>query len=135
MDPTLPPPRLGVLVVDDEPLLRNLLAAVLQRNGFAVWVAESGQDALNLYQLNQSAISVVLLDVRMPGMDGPQTLAALQRVNPAVVCSFMTGHAGGYSAESLLALGAVRLFEKPFQLDEIASALRQTAHLAGRRTG
>ncbi len=77
----------------------------------------------------------MLLDVRMPGMDGPQTLAALKRINPAVLCCFMTGYAGDYTGEGLLALGAVRLFEKPFQLDEIAPALWQTAQLAGRRTG
>ncbi len=47
----------------------------------------------------------------------------------------MTGHSGEYTGEGLLALGAVRLFEKPFHLDEIASALWQTAQLAGRRTG
>ena len=78
---------------------------------------------------------MVLLDVRMPGMDGPQTLASLQRIDPAVVCCFMTGHAGGYTADGLLALGAVRLFEKPFRLDDMAQALWQTAQLAGRRTG
>ncbi len=132
-DPTLPPP--GVLVVDDEPLIRNLLDAVLRRSGFAVWAADGGRSALDLYRQNQSAISVVLLDVRMPGMDGPQTLAALQRLNPAVVCCFMTGHAGGQTAEGLLRLGAVRLFEKPFRLDDVAQTLWQTAQLAGRRTG
>ena len=134
-DSTPPPPPFGVLVVDDEPLIRNLLDAVLRRSGFAVWAADGGRSALDLYRQNQSAISVVLLDVRMPGMDGPQTLAALQRLNPAVACCFMTGHAAGHTPESLLALGAVRLFEKPFRLDDMAQALRQTAQLAGRRTG
>ncbi len=134
-DPTLPPPHPGVLVVDDEPYIRNLLDAVLRRHGFAVWAADGGRAALDLYRQHQSAISVVLLDVRMPGMDGPQTLASLQRIDPAVVCCFMTGHAGGCTADGLLALGAVRLFEKPFRLDDMAQALRQTAQLAGRRTG
>jgi len=134
-DPTLPPPRPGILVVDDEPVVRNLLDLVLRRSGFAVWAADGGPSALDLYRQNQSAISVVLIDVRMPDMDGPQTLAALRRINPAVVCCFMSGHAGEYTPEGLLALGAVRLFEKPFRADELAQALRQTAQLAGRRTG
>ncbi|HVS35090.1 MAG TPA: response regulator [Gemmataceae bacterium] len=134
-DSTPPPPRPGVLVVDDEPQIRNLLEAVLRRSGFAVWTADGGRSALDCYQKNQSAISVVLLDVRMPGMDGPQTLAGLLRINPAAACCFMTGHAGDYTPEGLLALGAVRLFEKPFRLDDIASGLWQTAQLAGRRTG
>jgi len=134
-DATHPLPRPGVLVVDDEPMLRGLLDVILRRRGFTVWTADGGRSAVEVYQQNQSSISVVLLDVRMPGMDGPQTLAALKRVDPAVLCCFMTGHAGEYTAENLLAQGAVRLFPKPFQVDEIGAALWQTAQLAGRRTG
>ena len=134
-EPTKPASRPGVLVVDDEALLRKLLSTILQRQGFSVWMADGGRAALDLYRQHQAAVSVVLLDVRMPDMDGPQTLAALQRINPAVVCCFMSGQAGDHTPESLLALGAVRLFEKPFRTDELARALWQTAHLAGRRTG
>ena len=135
MQATYPAPRPGILVVDDEALLRNLLQTVLHRKGFAVWSAESGRSAVEAYQQHRDAVSVVLLDVRMPDMDGPQTLAALQRIDPAVVCCFMSGDTGAHTPESLLALGAVRLFEKPFRVEELAQALWQTAQLAGRRTG
>src|SRR5947209_6919317 len=99
--------RPGILVVDDEPALRSLLKTVLQRKGFAVWLADGGCAALDIYRERQAAISVVLMDVRMPDLDGPHTLAALQRINPAVACCFMTGYAGEYTPEGLLALGAI----------------------------
>ena len=131
----LPVSRPGILVVDDEAVLRQLLQTVLQRKGFTVWLAEGGRAALEVYQERQASVSVVLMDVRMPDMDGPQTLAALQRINPAVACCFMTGYAGEYTPESLLALGAIRLFDKPFRVEDMAQTLWQTAQLAGRRTG
>jgi len=67
----------------------------------------------------------VLLDVRMPEMDGPQTLAALRSINPEVRCCFMSGHTGDYSAEQLLELGASHVFQKPFGLSELAWTLQR----------
>ena len=58
--------RPGILVVDDEPVLRNLLQTVLQRKGFTVWLADGGRSALEIYRERQASISVVLMDVRMP---------------------------------------------------------------------
>src|SRR6266511_1810436 len=72
----------GVLVVDDDALLRTLLYEVLRQEGFAVWTAANGFEALTLYDLQRGAIDLVLLDVNMPGRDGPETLAALRRRGP-----------------------------------------------------
>ncbi len=88
------------------PSFVNLLQTVLvvQRKGFAVWLADSGRSALEIYRERQVLVSVVLMDVRMPDLDGPQTLSAMQRINPAVACCFMTGYAGEYTPEGLLAM-------------------------------
>jgi CheY-like chemotaxis protein len=63
----------GILVVDDESAIRKVLGIVLSRHGFSVWTAAGGGEAVALFRQHQGSIGLVLLDVRMPGMDGPQT--------------------------------------------------------------
>ena len=115
--------RPGILVVDDDAAVRFLLDVGLQQYGFAVWQAADGQEALEVYQQEHAEIDLVLLDIRMPRLDGPQTLAALLRLNPQIRCCFMTGHAGSYSHDQLLRLGAALIISKPFQLAELAEIL------------
>jgi CheY-like chemotaxis protein len=118
----------SVLVVEDRADVREMLGLALPRLGLPVWLASSGREAVCLYQEHAPAIGVVLLDVRMPDLDGPATLAALRQLDPAVRAVFMTGHSGPHEAEELLALGAARVLEKPFHsLVELAQVLREVA--------
>jgi DNA-binding response OmpR family regulator len=114
----------AVLVVDDEPSLRHLLAAGLPRYGFAVHTACGGHEALELFRSHPGGFAAVLLDVCMPRLDGPATLTALRAIAPAVRCCFITGHSGRSGTDDLLALGAARVVEKPFRLDDLAATLR-----------
>jgi len=116
---------LGILIVDDDPSVRAMLEMGLRHHGFVVWLASHGQEALALYRDHAQEIDLVLLDVRMPGMDGPQTLAALQQINPQVRCCFVSGESGEYTQEALLALGAAHYFKKPFSLSGVTQVLRQ----------
>jgi CheY-like chemotaxis protein len=77
-------------------------------------VAANGTEAIDLYRQHHQTLSLVLLDVRLPDMDGPATLAALQQIKPQVRCCFMSGHTGTHTPDQLLALGAVAFFPKPF---------------------
>jgi len=110
----------GVLIVDDEPQVRRLLEFALSREGLTVWSAPSGKEAVALYARHREQIGVVLLDVQMPGLDGPWTLAALQKVNPQVRAVFVSGHTGEYDTELLLAMGAAGVLQKPFNLGEVS---------------
>jgi CheY-like chemotaxis protein len=119
---------LTVLVVDDEPLVRRLLEVGLRQLGFGVELATDGLEAVARYGQAGCRVDLVLCDVRMPGLDGPQTLAALRKLDPAVRLCFMTAQSGLYSSEDLLHLGAVRVFYKPFEsLVNLADELRAVA--------
>lgn len=119
---TAPRPPL-VLVVDDEAVLRNLLQFALPRQGFAVLTAAGGEEAVALYRQRPHDIALVLMDVNMPGADGPATLTTLRQLDPQVRCCFMTGHAGAYSDEDLRRRGADWVLAKPFELTELSRTL------------
>jgi CheY-like chemotaxis protein len=116
--------RPGVLVVDDDHFVRHLVQLGLERDGFEVWLAAGGREAIRLYRQHRESSGVVLLDVRMPGLDGLQTLEALRELNPEVRACFMSGDMGDYGSEGLRQRGAARLIPKPFLLGDLANVLR-----------
>lgn len=128
--------KAGILIVDDEALVVDLLKSALGSYGFRVWPAGDGPAALAIYARERRAIDLVLLDVRMPGMDGPETLAALQEINPDVRCCFITGDSGAYPEAELLRRGALCVLHKPFRLGELVALLeRLTAKGAALASG
>jgi CheY-like chemotaxis protein len=117
----------GILIADDEPAIRQLLQMSLEAQGFQVWVAASGAEAVQIYQRHRAEIAVVLLDVIMPGQDGPRTLEALEQFDPEVRCLFMSGNLGAYTEQDLLQRGARGVVSKPFVLESLTARLRQLA--------
>jgi CheY-like chemotaxis protein len=114
----------GILIADDMALLLTLLKFEFESRGFLVWLAVDGDDALDLYRRHREEIDLVLLDVQMPGRDGPHALAALQQLNPDVLACFMTGNARLDAQEELLRRGAIWVFNKPFRPSEVADRLQ-----------
>ncbi|HMC66207.1 MAG TPA: response regulator [Gemmataceae bacterium] len=127
------PARPKILVVDDESAARTLLYIGLRRAEFLVSQAASGAAAVEIYRQQQKDIVAVILDVSMPGQDGPETLAALQTINPHVLFCFLNDAGSGYPREDLLALGARFVFEKPLRLASIAPMVRQMVDSARHR--
>jgi CheY-like chemotaxis protein len=119
-----PCPKPGVLVVDYDRLARIMIQLGLERNGFEVWAAVDGREAVPLYRKLKDQITVVLLDVSMPGQDGFAILEALRQLNPEVRVCFMTGESGDHQSAELKQRGAVYVIAKPFLLNELASMLR-----------
>ncbi len=133
--PASTPPALTVLVVDDDCRMRELLARVLTREGIGVRLAEDGLEAVNAYRRDQQEISLVLLDVCMPRLDGPSALAELLRLDPGVRACFVSGDTGRFTPEDLLARGALGFVEKPFEFDDLLGVVRQLARPAAGGTG
>jgi CheY-like chemotaxis protein len=106
-----------VLVVEDYAPVRQLLEIVLRDLEFDVRSAANGHEALEIYRLG--GIDMVLMDVQMPVLDGPKTLARLKEIDPDVICCFMSAHIGKYELEEIISLGGIGFLQKPFHLEEI----------------
>jgi CheY-like chemotaxis protein len=113
----------AVLVAADDAHVRAMLSLGLRQAGFDPLVAADGHEAVELLLRHRDDVRVVLLDVKMPGLDGPGALAQIRRIVPEVPCCFMTGDSERNSAERLLALGVACVIEKPFRLDEVLKTL------------
>jgi DNA-binding NtrC family response regulator len=115
----------AILVVDDETPIHAMLDAVVQDSGITVTHAASGPEAVERYEAESGRIALVLLDVNMPGMSGPQTLTALRQRDPDLRCCFMSGAAGCFTAVEAQKMGALHFFTKPFRLAELTRTVHQ----------
>jgi len=119
--------RSVILLVDDEPLFQSSTRKLLKKMGHTVYVAENGRVAVDIYRMYHDTISLVLLDMLMPGMDGPETFIKLKEINPAVNILIMSGFDKDENVEKLLTQGACGYVQKPFDMetlsDELAAAL------------
>jgi DNA-binding NtrC family response regulator len=114
--------RFNVLLVDDEgEFLETLVKRIQKRNVNATGV-QSGEDALAF--LGKNPVDVVVLDVRMPGMDGIETLRALKRQYPLTEVIMLTGHASLEVAIEGMELGAFDYLMKPVEIDDLLYKLQ-----------
>lgn len=116
------PPARRVLVVDDEPDMRNLLARVLVKKcGYEVRQADSGTKGLEVITFWRP--DVVLTDIKMPGMDGIEFFQRLKEIDPTMTTIIMTGYGTVEMAVQSLRDGAYDFFAKPFDNDQIIHAI------------
>jgi two-component system, NtrC family, response regulator PilR len=112
-----------ILVVDDEPSMREMLRIVLRRDGYEVLIAENGKQALE--RLRSEPIDLLLSDIRMPDLSGVEVLRAAKDLNRDIVAFMMTAYASTDTAVEAMRLGAVDYFTKPFSMDELRLKVRQ----------
>jgi DNA-binding NtrC family response regulator len=106
-----------ILIVDDEEVLRDVLDAVLRREGFEVIPAASGEEALNV--LEGEDVDLVILDVMLPGISGIDTLRAIRIANPHLPVIVITAFSSIDGAIAAMKQGAFHYIPKPFKNEEV----------------
>jgi len=115
-----------ILVAEDEFLIRELLKDSLGESGYEVIFAENGADAVEIFARDPDAIDMVILDVVMPKLSGPEALTKMQALKPGVRALFISGHAPESSRLSeQLRAGGRAFLAKPFLLEALAAKVRQ----------
>ena len=112
-----------VLVVDDEQLLRAVLHDILEMSGFRVLQASTGEEAIEIYKERQDEISVIILDVVMPGMGGAKALDELIKIDPQLRCVISSGF-GGEAIGDKHQSRNLRFVPKPFSTASVVSAVQ-----------
>ena len=116
------------LVIDDEQTMREVVGEMLKVCGFSILTAEDGLEGVEVLQTNRQTVSLVLLDMTMPRMDGLTCFYKLRKVNPDVKIVVVSG----YSKKSVMGRfgeqKADAFLQKPFSLDELCQAVKDVFH-------
>jgi CheY-like chemotaxis protein len=112
-----------ILVIDDEPGIRDLLDTLLSRKGYDVVLADSGQKGLEVFR--RARPDVIVLDLKMPGMNGVTVLQQIRSLNPTQPVIVLTGAATPESEQQVRALGVTEYVEKEFSLHLLGDALKR----------
>jgi two-component system response regulator AtoC len=119
--------NLNVLIVDDEAELRSSVGSILKMSlpEFAFTIAEAGDGATAVNLVTQQSFDLVLLDVRMPEMNGLEALKIIKEKDPRVFVVVMTAHANLQDAVVAIREGAYDYVEKPVQPDRLVSIVKK----------
>ena len=118
--------QIKVLMVDDEKRFRETTRKILEKKGFDIILAENGEQALE--KLEQQP-DVVILDIKMPGMDGHETLSRIKKVKPDLPVIMLTGHGAKPSAREALVEGAFDYLNKPCDIGLLSAKIKEACEL------
>jgi len=114
-----------LLVVDDEPSVRTVSRALLQRRGFTVAEAHGGRDAVAMVTAEPARFLLVLLDLTMPDLGGEETFRELRRVAPQLKVILMSGYNEQEVTRQFVGRGPAAFLQKPFRAEELDAAVRR----------
>ena len=113
-----------VLIVDDEPIVRESIADWLKDAGYQVATAESGEEALQM--IEQQDFGVVIMYIRLPGKTGIQVLREIKTAKPQIKSIIITAYSSAELAEEAKKVGAVDFLIKPIAIDELEKLIQIT---------
>jgi DNA-binding NtrC family response regulator len=113
----------NLLLADDEEMTRRRIARVLEKEGWKVFQASDGEEAINVFQ--QTKIDIVLLDIKMPKKDGLQTLHEMRNITDDFEAIILTGYGDESSAIQAMRDGAINFLKKPIDLDKMIVAVEK----------
>ncbi len=112
-----------ILVVDDEPMVKQLARDVLKRYGYTVLTAGGGEEAIDVFRQRSTEIDAVILDMVMPTMEGREVFRRLQEIKPGVKVIVSSGYSHDRDADGLLEQGARSFVQKPFRIAELVKVV------------
>jgi DNA-binding response OmpR family regulator len=117
-----------ILVVDDETVVRTFVANACRARGFRALIAQDGQHGLEVYLENQAEIDLLLTDISMPRLSGPQLARRVRQYNPNLPVLMMTG----FSPTMVVPTDLFNcpMLRKPFTVDVLVNAMRKTLQIA-----
>jgi len=114
-----------ILVVDDEPSVRKLASAILNRNGYRTLTAAEGREATAVFEQRRNEIQLVVSDLMMPQLDGPGMLRGLRQMMPGLKSIIITGLGEENRIAEARAAGADLILSKPFSADQLLAYVKQ----------
>ena len=114
-----------ILLVDDEDMIIDVGKQILKRLGYNVLLAQSGKEAVDIYEENKDMIDMVILDMIMPDMDGGEVYDRLKGTNPEIKVLLATGYSIDEQATEILNRGCNGFIQKPFNIEELSHSLRE----------
>ncbi|MFW5902057.1 MAG: ATP-binding protein, partial [Thermodesulfobacteriota bacterium] len=118
-------PETTILVVEDDPAVRELAEEVLSRAGYQVIGAEAEEEAIHLAKTHKPLIDLLLTDVVMPNMKGPEIYQAVSRSHPGVKVLYMSGYTDNVIAHQGILEPGIHFIQKPFSVKSLVSKVRQ----------
>ena len=114
-----------ILLVDDEEIVRSVGTRMLERIGYSVIEARNGKEAIAIFRENKERVHLVILDLRMPEMDGECTYELLKEINPDLKVLISSGCSLRDSASQNLKYGCSGFIQKPFNLKTLSLKIEE----------